>query len=277
MAGEKEWKRSDEHYCSRMRGSDDLAIIEDDLDQPGVIEASLLHSPQPIAPVAVLCFFNDLLGELSQRGTLVPRYTLRSEIGTNHVFEVTLDRRTVCVLHPGVGAPLAVGTTEEALALGITTLVACGGAGALNPDLDLGHVMIVESAVRDEGTSFHYAPPSRTIAAQPQGIHVAHQVLEELGVPHFTGRVWTTDALFRETRTRVQRRIDEGCHMVDMEASALIALAGYRGRRLAHVLYAGDMVAGDSWDGRGWDRATTIRESLFWAAVRVALALHDAT
>jgi uridine phosphorylase len=259
-----------------MRPPNDPPLFEDDLDEPGVIGAHLLHKPQSLAPVAVLCFFNDLLANLFERGELVERYTLRSEIGSNPVFEVIVDGRAVSVLHPGVGSPLAIGITEEATALGITTFVACGGAGALDPDLDLGHVMVVSSALRDEGTSSHYARPSRTIDAQPLGVGVAHQVLDQLGVEHFVGRAWTTDAMFRETRSRIQRRIDEGCHMVDMEASALIALARYRRLRLAHVLYAGDMVAGEEWDNRQWDRALDIRESLFWAATRIALALHDA-
>ena len=255
---------------------DDLPIFEDDLSEPGVIEAGFIHQPQPIAPVAVLCFFNDLLASLVERGTLTPRYTLRSEIGSNHIYEVTVAGWALSVVHPGVGSPLAVGFTEEAAALGITTFVACGGAGALDADFDLGHVMVVESAVRDEGTSAHYARPSRVINAQPLGVRVAHEMLDELEIEHFTGRAWTTDAMFRETRSRVQRRIAEGCHMVDMEASALMALAQYRQLRLAHVLYAGDMVAGEEWDNRHWDRAQSIRESLFWAATRIALALHDA-
>ena len=259
-----------------MSDPDDLPLFEDDLGEPGVIEAQLLHSPQPIAPVAVLCFFNDLLADLEERDVLAPRYILRSEIGSNSIYEVSVDGRTVSVLHPGVGSPLAVGFTEEAVALGITTFVACGGAGALDPDFDLGHVMVVQSAVRDEGTSSHYARPSRTIPAQALGVDVADRILNDLGVPHFIGRAWTTDAMFRETQSRIRRRIAEGCHMVDMEASALIALAEYRQLRLAHVLYAGDMVAGDTWDNRHWDRATSIRESLFWSATRIALALHDA-
>lgn len=255
---------------------DDLPIFEDDLGEPGIIEAHLLHDRQPLAPVAVLCFFNDILRDLVERGELTRRYTLRSEIGSNHIYEVVVDERRLCVMHPGVGSPLAVGFTEEAMALGITTFVACGGAGALDARFDLGNVMVVDSAVRDEGTSAHYARPARIIAAQPLGVEVANRVLDALGVEHFTGRAWTTDAMFRETRSRVRRRIDEGCHMVDMEASALMALARYRDVRLAHVLYAGDMVAGEEWESRHWDRAQSIRESLFWAATRVALALHDA-
>jgi uridine phosphorylase len=252
-----------------------LPIFEDDLDEPGVIGAHLLHRPRDLAPVAVLCFFNDLLVDLAQRGVLVSRYVLRSEIGSNHIYEVEVDGRTVSVMHPGVGSPLAVGFVEEAAAVGLRTFVACGGAGALNPSLDVGHVMVVDSAVRDEGTSAHYVRPSRVISAQDTGVSVATRVLSDLDVPHFVGRTWTTDAMFRETPSRIKRRVEEGCHMVDMEASALMAIARFRGLTLAHLLYAGDMVAGGDWDSRHWDRATSVRESLFWASTKIALALHD--
>jgi len=252
-----------------------LPLFEDDLDEPGVIEAHLLHRPADVAPVAVLCFFNDLLTRLESQGVLTARYTLRSEIGLNHIYEAVVDGRSVSVMHPGVGAPLAVGFTEEAVALGISTFVACGGAGALDTAFDVGQVMVVQSAIRDEGTSSHYLRPSRSVEADPRGVRVAGRVLDQLGIPHLVGRAWTTDAMFRETPSRIQRRIAEGCHMVDMEASALIALAQYRGFDFAQLLYAGDMVAGDEWDSRHWDRASSVRESLFWAAARVALALHD--
>src|SRR5665213_1806882 len=89
-----------------MRPLGDLPLWEDDLAEPGIIEARLLHEPQSIAPVAVLCFFNDLLASLAQRGVLIPRYTLRSEIGSNHIYEVDIDGRTVSVLHPGVNIDL---------------------------------------------------------------------------------------------------------------------------------------------------------------------------
>lgn len=257
-----------------MSTQDALPIFEDDLEEPGVIEASHLHQPQRIAPMAVLCFFNDLLASLVERNLLTKRYTLRSEIGSNHIYELAIDGQVVSVLHPGVGSPLAVGFVEEAIAVGISTFVACGGAGALDPRFDVGHVMVVESAVRDEGTSMHYARPARVIDAHSLGVQVAHHVLEQLKIEHVVGRAWTTDAMFRETRSRVSRRVAEGCHMVDMEASALIALARYRNVRLAHVLYAGDMVVGEEWDSRQWDRAASVRESLFWASARIALALH---
>jgi uridine phosphorylase len=253
-----------------------LPLFENDLDEPGVVEAALMHSAADVPDTAVLCFFNDLLGVLHEEGELSVAYTLRSEIGSNPVYRFDVDGRAVAVAHPGVGAPLAAGITEELYALGVRTFVACGGAGALNDGLDLGHVMIVNSAVRDEGTSFHYAAPSRTISADARGIDVLQRVLEDAEIPYFVGRTWTTDGFFRETRSRVNRRIAEGCHMVDMEASAFMAVAHYRRFRFAQLLYAGDSLAGETWDSRHWMGARAIRERLFRASARAAIALRDA-
>jgi len=254
----------------------DYPLFEQDLDEPGVFEASHFHRPQDVPPVAVLCFFNDLLDDLAAEGRLTPLYTLRSEIGLNPVYKLSLPEGEVCVVHPGVGAPLAAGFLEETAALGVTTFVAVGGAGALDTSLALGHPMVVTSALRDEGTSLHYLAPSRTIDADPLGVEVLSRYLDEHDEPYLVGRAWTTDGLFRETKSRVARRIGEDCVMVDMEASALMAVARYRGFRLAHLLYAGDMVAGDEWDGRAWDKARGTREHLFTLAAGAALALHRA-
>ncbi len=254
----------------------DLPLVEDDLAESGVIEAHMMHPDETAIPqVAVLCFFNELLEQLATEGSLTPVYSLRSEIGHNPVYEFTTESGTVAVVHPGVGAPLAAGFVEEMAALGVTTFVACGGAGALVDDLALGHVMVVASALRDEGTSFHYAPPSRIIDADPLGVRVLEATLQAMDVPYFVGRSWTTDALFRETRSRVQRRIEENCTMVDMESSAFIAVAKYRRLRFAQLLYAGDTLAGDEWDSRHWDRARSVRERLFNVAARAAITLHN--
>jgi uridine phosphorylase len=255
----------------------ELALTEDDRDEPGVFLAHMLHPGEHEVPkVAVLCFFHELLGRLAAEGSLEQVYELRSEIGVNPVYRYTTDAGTVAVVHPGVGAPLAAAFVEEMAALGVTTFVACGGAGALVDDLALGHVMVVASALRDEGTSFHYHAPGRIIDADPLGVRTLESTLRAAGVPYFVGRTWTTDGLFRETRSRVGRRIDEGCAVVDMESSAFIAVARYRRLRFAQLLYAGDSLAGDEWDSRHWDGALDVRERLFDLAARAALALHDA-
>lgn len=159
--------------------------------------------------------------------------------------------------------------------------MAVGGAGALLPDLVpdlvLGHAVVVDSAVRDEGTSFHYLPPSRVVDADPSGVGVLQRTLTGAGVPFVTGRTWTTDGLYRETRERVRRRVAEGCVTVEMEAAAFMAVARYRRVRFAQLLYAGDSLAGDQWQERQWTTALSIREQLFWHAADACLALPDAS
>ncbi|WP_250549145.1 nucleoside phosphorylase [Pseudonocardia sp. H11422] len=165
---------------------------------------------------------------------------------------------------------------EELIAMGARKLVAVGGAGTLVPELVLGHAVVVDSAVRDEGTSFHYLPPGRITEADPHGVDVLSRILDEAAVPYVVGRSWTTDAIYRETRTRVDRRRAEGCLVVEMEASAFIAVARYRadlGVRFAQLLLAADSLAGEAWEHRGWTTARQAREGLFQLAARAALAL----
>ena len=252
----------------------DLPLFEDDRHEPGMIQAHRLdHDGRDLPAAAVLCFFNDLLERLAASGTLRSVYALHSEIGHHPVYELALPEGVVAVVHPGVGSPLAASFVEELAANGARAFVACGGAGALTEGLAVGHLMVVESALRDEGTSFHYAPPSRVIDADPLGVAVLEDTLRAAGLPYFVGRTWTTDAFLRETRSRVRRRVEEGCAMVDMESSAFIAVARFRGLRFAQLLYAGDTLAGEEWDSRHWDSRSDVRERLFYVAARGALAL----
>lgn len=261
-----------------MSDQDAPALLEFDPDPVALIEPGYAFARErgTVPPVAVLCFFSEVLEVLGQDG-IPPVATLTAAHGSHpvRVFRLTPESAPVAVLHPGVGAPLAAGFLEEIIALGATTVVACGGAGAVIPGLALGHVIIANRAVRDEGTSFHYAPPGREIDADALGVRIAERVLTSKGVPHTIGKTWTTDALYRETRGKIALRRDEGCIAVEMEASALFAVARFRGIRFAQLLYAGDDVSGAVWDSRQWTRSVR-RRVLFELAAEVALQLSEA-
>jgi uridine phosphorylase len=83
-------------------------------------------------------------------------------------------------------------------------------------------------ANRVEGTSYHYAAPGRVIDADPDGIAVLRETLEAIGADYVTGRTWTTDAFYREPPSRIARRVEEGCLVVEMEPAAFIAVARFR-------------------------------------------------
>jgi uridine phosphorylase len=249
---------------------DDLPLLENDLAAPGVVTPGAMRSKGTVPPDVVLCFFPEAIDDVAARPDARRRASMRTEMGRHQVWELDQAGATVGIAHPGVGAPLAAAMLEELIALGGRRFTVCGAAGALVEELVLGHAVVVDSAVRDEGTSFHYRAPSRVIDAQAVGVDALVAACHRLGAAHTVGRTWTTDAVYRETRERVARRRDEGCVTVEMEAAALLAVADYRDVLLGQVLLAGDSLAGEAWDHRGWTRARDARTALFEVALSAA-------
>lgn len=250
-----------------------LPLLEDDLAETGLIAPKAFVPSGAMPSAVVLCFFAEVIEQLAQRDDTEVIGMLTAAHGRHRVLSVAHGSGRVAVFHPGVGAPIAAAFLEEVIAAGGRSFIAVGGAGALLPDLVLGHPIVVQSALRDEGTSFHYAAPSRTIDADPAGVAALRETLDADDIDYLTGRTWTTDAFYREPRSRIARRVEEGCLVVEMEASAFIAVARFRGVRLGQLLYAGDSVAGEHWDERGWSDAVDVRSRLFDLAASAALRL----
>jgi len=161
-----------------MSGPEDAPILEFDPAATAVIEPSEHIEPIDIAPHAVLCFFQDVIEKVvEEHGGRVIDHVV-SEIGRNPVYELDIDGRPLALVHPGVGAPLAAGFLEEMIARGCRAFVACGGAGVLVPDVALGHVIVPSSAVRDEGTSYHYLPAAREVEPTRQAFDAIVATLE---------------------------------------------------------------------------------------------------
>lgn len=248
-------------------------ILEFDPAPTALIEPSMVVRHREGVPfAAVVCFFAEVVQEVCGEGRAELLLTLGME-SPCALFALDVGGgRRVAVVHAGIGAPMVTTIVEELIALGCGAFVACGGAGAVVPDLALGHVVVPDRAVRDEGTSYHYLPAAREIEADPRDVAVAVAVLERNGVPHTVAKTWSTDAPFRETPAKVARRRAEGCVTVEMEAAALLAVARHRKVRFAQYLYAGDDVSGETWDHRSWQRWSS-RRALFDLALEAALEL----
>jgi uridine phosphorylase len=108
------------------------------------------------------------------------------------------------------------------IAFGAKKFIACGGSGVLNREIAVGHVVVPDIAVRDEGTSYHYLPAAREVAASSEGVAAIVATLEKHTVPYIVGKTWTTDGFYRETSARIARRKAEGCITVEMEAAAFL-------------------------------------------------------
>lgn len=252
--------------------ADGAPILEFDPSPTAVIEPNEVIDPIDIPNHVVLCFFQDVVQKVVAEHSGRQIDVLVSEIGQNPVYELTYQGSRLTLAHPGVGAPLAAAFMEELIARGCRSFVACGGAGVLVPDVALGHVIVPTAAIRDEGTSYHYLPAGRTVEASADAVDAILATLERHHVPHVQGLTWTTDAIYRETRDKASRRVEEGCLTVEMEAAAFFAVAAFRGVKLGQLLYAGDDLSGDAWDARGWDDHAEGRELLFRLAAEAVLA-----
>jgi uridine phosphorylase len=247
-------------------------ILEYSAQPEGLLEPTRLIEPIDLPERAVACFFQDVITRLSQEHKAEVVARLQSEIGTNPVYRLDFNGRPLTVFHPGVGAPLAAGFLEEVIALGCSKIVACGSCGVLDSNLAVGHIIVPTSAVRDEGTSYHYLPPSREVAASEVATAAVKRTLNAHNITYTEGKTWTTDAIYRETPEKIALRRSEGCIAVEMEAAAFFAVAQFRGAQMGQILYGGDDVGGETWDGRHWTRQTTVREKLFWLAAEACLS-----
>lgn len=245
-------------------------LLEALTEETALIEPSRRFPEKKLPEQCLLCFFSEVLEGLVQRPGVERFHGLGSEIGATDVYTVPIGNgQSIAVCHPGVGGPLAAATLEELIALGCRDFFLCGGAGSLVPRREVGRLILVEGAWRDEGTSHHYSPPSPTLSLSQAMLESARQTLIRGSVAFEEGTTWTTDALYRETPTRIARRRESGCLTVEMEIASLAAVAQYRGAQLGALLYCGDDVSSETWDFRDWTAATTVRERLFELGLEV--------
>lgn len=251
----------------------DYPILEFDDNKEAVIEPSKILKPIDIPEHCVLAIFKEVLDKPFNREDAKPIHHLKSELKPIPVYEIKVNGKRLAVTHPGLGAPFAAAVLEELIALGCRKFIACGGAGVLNKDIVRGMVVVVNSAIRDEGISYHYLTPSREVNANPKVIEIIEKVLRKHQVEYLVGKTWTTDGFYRETKDKIALRKSEGCLTVEMEASAFLAVSQFRNVEFGQILYAGDDVSGEEWDERYCAERASHREKLFWLAVESCLLL----
>jgi uridine phosphorylase len=147
-----------------------------------------------------------------------------------------------------VGAAFAVLVAEELFASGCALLISVTSSGQIAPVQALPYFIIIDRALRDEGTSYHYLPPSEYSEADVELIQLARAAAVAAGVSLQVGATWTTDAPFRETKEAIEAALNAGILAVEMEAAALYAFAKARERAvlcIAHVTNQMGRIEGD--------------------------------
>ncbi len=231
----------------------------------------------PDLPVPRVCLLDpdgDIVEHLSRTATgrLHPGWACYH----TRMWTTAIDGLTLGVVGHAVGAPFAVLVAEQLTVSGADLVISITSAGQLTPVAEPPYFVLIDRALRDEGTSAHYQPTATWSQLSPHLDTALTEVLTATAQTVRRGPSWTTDAPYRETPAKVAARRAEGCLTVEMEAAALFAVAHFRGVPLGQVLYAGDSLAAQEWDHRSWQTAGAVRRELFDVAVDAVLALEPA-
>ena len=239
----------------------EFPILEYDDENEALINPTYLQSRYGVLPIdrLVITFFKDALDRLIDEGKIEKYLTIEGENNLD-LYKFTDD--DVFIIHGAVGCPACGGYLDDLIGIGIKKVMFCGGGGVLDKNIKVGELLAVEGAIRDEGFSYHYVKPSRIIYSQKDVFEVMTKYLDDNGIPYLKGLAWTTDAFYRETKERIKLRKEEGAKIVEMEQAGLIAVTQFRNVKYGALLYGGDDVSQDVWDGREWNKRGSIRYNL---------------
>lgn len=193
------------------------------------------------------------------------------------VYRVMAGGVPVAIYQSGVGAPQCVGAQEEVYIMGVETLVLFGSCGVLDKNImEKCGIILPTAALRDEGTSYHYAPPGDEIQVNLHHREVFTGLMEEMGIRYTQGKCWTTDSMYRETREKAKRRREQGCICVDMECASCAAVAQFRKKEVLQFFYSTDNLDSDKWEDHCLSNNAMVEEKDQIALLALELAARIA-
>lgn len=234
----------------------EIPILEFDTDEAAVFmpthEGFDLQLPQR----AVFAFLGEHVDKYAQYNNAKIVGNFLSATKVYPVYVVSYMGKEVCLCQAPVGAAPAAQLLDWLIGYGARKIISAGSCGALCPFEE--NVFLVPcKALRDEGASYHYMPPSRFVEIDRTAIDAIKKTFEEHKIAYEEVVAWSTDGFFRETKQKVEYRKREGCQVVEMECSALAAVAAFRRATWGSILFTADTLADpDNHDQRGWGQAS---------------------
>lgn len=251
----------------------EFPILEFDPNPNAKINPSSMTTKTEVPECCVITFFGDVINDMLQSCKLKQIATFYSCTIHLPIYETEYQGKPIAIVQGFLGAAGSAALLEELIAMGFKKFIVCGAAGVLQKGIQVGHLIVPYSAVRDEGVSYHYVAPSREIACNQHAINTITQLFEKEKIPFIQAKTWTTDAFYRETEAKVALRVSEGCVTVEMEAAAFFAVSQFRNVVLGQVLFGGDDLSGVEWDARRWTNREEIQKSLVELSLRTCLQL----
>lgn len=210
----------------------DVPLLQHPVSEPSAFTAEGLIAAvrnqrnlasQPIPSVCLLEFDGDLTDWLvaTGRARVHPQWACFHTV--MHTIEV--DGNDCGIIARTIGGPYAVLIAEQLRASGAKAILGLTSAGRVASLLPIPSLVVVQEAIRDEGTSYHYLPPSQRVRSDDGLSSRLSRELKELGLPLQSGCVWTTDAPYRETQQQLDQHSADGVLAVEMQAASLLAFS----------------------------------------------------
>ena len=242
----------------------EIPILEFDTEQKAVIMPGH-HTDYQFPIKAVMLFMGPEIDEFVAENQCEVVGKFVSVTKEFCVYKTQIHSVDIVFVQAPLGGAGAVQIMEQLIAGGVKEIIAAGCCGALVEDTE-GSFYIPMAALRQEGTSYHYLPPSREIELDAGPIKAICKVLEHAGLSYKVCKTWTTDGFYRETKEMVQYRKSEGYSVVEMECASMAACAKMRGALFGQLLFTTDSLANvEAHDIRNWGN------DFFAAAMRIAM------
>lgn len=226
--------------------------------------------------VGVTCFSKPLIDKVLEAFEHEEVAYTKSANGSIPIYKLKYKDKELAFYMSNVGAPGCVASYEELMAMGLEKLVMFGTCGVLKKEIEDLSIIIPTSAIRDEGTSYHYMEPSKEVEVNTKYKDEFIQLLEEHNYSYVMGKTWTTDAFYRETKEKMDRRKEQGAVSVEMECASMAAAARFREKDFFQFLYAADNLDQTNWDPRslGCSANLSKKEQIALLALEFAIKLY---
>lgn len=202
---------------------------------------------------ALLLFLKEsVINDFVEKNNGVPLVLHKTVSKHYQLWSVKYKGEDICICQAGVGAPVAAQLLDYMIGHGVKKIVACGSCGVLK-HVDEGAFLVPVKALRDEGVSYKYLPPTRFVNIDSKSIKSIEKTFKRIGLPYEECVTWTIDSIFRETKDMVAYRKEEGCDVVEMECASLASVAKFRKIKFGQILFAADSLANiEKHDARNW-------------------------
>ncbi len=220
----------------------EIPILEFDTEQNAVLSPTHENLDIRLPNKCVFAFLAGYIDEYARKNNLKQAAKFISATKDYPIYIVEHKGEEVALCQAPVGAAPAAQILDWLIGYGAHEIISAGSCGCLEVFPE-GTFLVPYRALRDEGTSYHYVPPSRFIETNKRARKAIEETILEHGMKYQEVTTWSTDGFYRETKEKVEYRKGEGCSVVEMECSALAACSSFRRADWGMILYTADSLA----------------------------------